>query len=84
DLMKKLKFNQLRGTYAQKLRHRIALGFTMGTLVVACSLGYLLILIKPEPLSWVKNLENPMLYLRKRGYVPLTEMKSDEIVREDL
>ncbi|PRD22370.1 UNVERIFIED_CONTAM: hypothetical protein NCL1_49268 [Trichonephila clavipes] len=82
--MQKLKFNQLRGTYAQKLRHRIALGFTMGTLVVSCSLSYFLTLIKPEPLSWAKNFEHPKLYLGKRGYVPLLEMKSDKEIREKL
>ncbi|GFS64150.1 uncharacterized protein TNIN_369491 [Trichonephila inaurata madagascariensis] len=82
--MQKLKFKQLRGTYAQKLRHRIALGFTMGTLVVSCGLSYLLALIKPEPLSWVKNFEHPKLYLRKKGYVPLLETKSDKEIRENL
>ncbi|GFS70286.1 uncharacterized protein NPIL_294221 [Nephila pilipes] len=83
DFMQKLKFQQLRGTKAQKLRHRIVLGFTMGTLVVACSLGYFLTLVKPEPIALFKNFEHPMLFFRNRGYVSYIETKHKVEIEED-
>ena len=47
--MKKPKFNQLRGTYAHSLRHRICLGIAVGFTVVTAVCSFALYKLVPEP-----------------------------------
>lgn len=47
--MKKPKFHQLRGTTAQPLRHRICLGITLASTVLAGVCSYALYLLIPNP-----------------------------------
>ncbi|KAF8766968.1 hypothetical protein HNY73_019982 [Argiope bruennichi] len=75
--VKKIRYGQLRGTVAQKYRHRIALGFTLGTLTVGLICSYLLFKIKPNPNKGIEKLENPMIFLRKRGYKPFLEQQKE-------
>lgn len=59
--MKKPKFHQLRGTSAQTLRHRICLGITLASTVLAGISSYALYLLNPEP---CKRYEDKLEYLR--------------------
>ncbi|GIZ03233.1 hypothetical protein CEXT_499511 [Caerostris extrusa] len=71
--MQKIKYCQLRNTPAQKLRHRIALGFSLGSLAVSLLVGYLFLKVNPDPGKSLRGIPNPKVYMRQIGWKPLME-----------
>ncbi|KAG8200743.1 hypothetical protein JTE90_022348 [Oedothorax gibbosus] len=70
--MKKPVFNQLRGTPAQKIRHRFAVGVTAVTLVVSLALGAILNKFVPEPGKRTRDfILNSDIIKRKHEWRPL-------------
>lgn len=53
--MKKPKFHQLRGTFAQPLRHRICLSITLASVVLTGICSYAMCLLIPEPFQKHKD-----------------------------